>query len=106
MMIKARPKYHRAFIPALITILACLVVGLLVLAAFTRDTAFWVVISIIDVIIIYIGYQSIRKYRKTRIISTPLGKVLEYEGRVELQGEEKPHPIDIKVEKEVEKTED
>ncbi|MHA1198574.1 MAG: hypothetical protein ACTSQF_04395, partial [Candidatus Heimdallarchaeaceae archaeon] len=106
MMIKAKPKYHRAFIPALITIMACAVVGLLVLAAFTRDTPVWIAISLIDVILIFIGYSSIKKYKKTKIISAPLGKVLEYEGRVELQGKEEPHPIDKKVEEEAEETED
>lgn len=102
MMIKVKPKYHKAFIPTLITLISLLVVGLLVLAAFTQDTAFWIVIILIDSLVILIGYRSIRNYKKTRIMSAPLGKVLEYEGRVEVQGKEVPHPIDKKPESEEE----
>ena len=103
-MIRVKPKYHRFFIPTLIILVSCLVIALLVLAAFTRDTAFWVAIVLLDSVIIAISYRSIRNYRKPRIISSPLGKVLEYEGRVELEGDEMIHPIDKKSEKEVEET--
>ena len=105
MMIKVKPKYHKAFIPTLIIFLALLVVGLLILAAFTQDTAFWVVIVLVDIAIIIIGYRSIRSYRKTRIISAPLGKVLEYEGKVETVGKPEPHEIDRKVDQEEDKNE-
>ncbi len=100
-MIKVKPKYHKAFIPALIIFITLLVIGLLILAAFTHDTAFWVVIIIIDLIIIIIGFRSIRAYRQPKIISTPLGKVLEFEGRVESIGEEELHPIDKKIEQDL-----
>ena len=100
MMIKVKPKYHKTFIPALITFISLLVIGLLILAAFTHDTAFWIVIIVVDLIIIFIGFRSIRAYRKPKIISSPLGKVLQYEGRVESVGEEELHPLDKKNEQE------
>ncbi len=106
MMIKVKPKYHRLFIPALTFIIFALVVGLLILAAFAQDTAFWVVIVILDLIIIYLGYANIRSYKKPRIMSTPLGKVLEYEGRGEIERQEEGiEQLDLEEDKEEDKSE-
>lgn len=84
-MIRVKPKYHYAFIPVLIFLISILVISLLVLAAFARDTAFWVVASLVDLVIIYVGYLSIKKYKTPRIMSAPLGKVFEFSGEADVE---------------------
>ena len=64
-----------------------MVIGILVLAAYTNKTGFWITAIIIDLAIIYIGIQSITTLRKPKFISSPIGRTLEY---TEISPEENP----------------
>jgi hypothetical protein len=77
-MIKVPQDNPRWYIILVIGFFVSLVVCILILAAITADTFFWVVAIAIDLVVIAIGVRTIMKMFKPVIITEKLGDVLEY----------------------------
>ena len=78
MMVKVPQEHKQWYIILVISFFVSLVVCILILAAITGDTFFWIVAIVIDLIVIAIGVRTILKMFKPVIISEKIGDVLEY----------------------------
>ncbi len=76
MLVKYSPKPKKKIIAIYFIFLLCLLVGILVLAAYTNSLAFWIVSIIICIASIGLVIHSIYKLYKPRIVAPPLGKVI------------------------------
>ncbi len=77
-MIKLKPQHHPLLVPILSFILGALVISILILAAFTNNTVFWIVAVLFDVGIAFLGVKTILNMRKPKMISQPLGEQLKF----------------------------
>ncbi len=78
MMVKVPQEHKRWYVILVIGFFISLVLCILILAAITRDTFFWIVAIVIDLIVIAIGTRTILKMFKPVVISEKIGDVLEY----------------------------
>jgi hypothetical protein len=77
-MIKVPQEHSRWYIILVIGFFVSLVLCILILAAITADTFFWIVAIIIDLIVISIGARTVLKMFKPVIMTEKIGDVLEY----------------------------
>jgi hypothetical protein len=77
-MIKIKPQHHPLLIPVLSFLMLALVISILILAAFTNNTVFWIVAVLFDVGIAFVGVRIILNMRKPKLISKPLGDQLKF----------------------------
>ena len=89
MMLKVTPKKNKWYMITIGIIYGLLVISILILAAFTRDTFFWVVAVIIDIAVILLGVRAFIKMNKPVIVTPPMEGALEYYGRRTSKSEEK-----------------
>ena len=78
MMVKVPQEHKRWYIILVIGFFISLVLCILILAAITGDTFFWIVAIVIDLIVIAIGARTILKMFKPVVITEKIGDVLEY----------------------------
>ena len=91
MLIKYSPKPKKKIIAIYLVFLLGLVVGILVLAAYTNSLAFWIISTIICFAAIGLVVHSIYKLYKPRIVAPPLEKVIT---SITSEGEENEESID------------
>ena len=89
MMLEVTPKKNKWYMITIGIIYGLLVVSILILAAFTRDTFFWVVAVIIDIAVILLGVRAFIKMNKPLIVTPPMEGALEYYGAKIDKNEEK-----------------
>ncbi len=77
-MIKIKPQHHPLLVPVLSFFLLALVISIMILAAFTNNTVFWIVAVLFDVGIAFVGVKTILNLRKPKLISKPLGDQLKF----------------------------
>ena len=63
-MLKVKPEHHPLLIPLLSGLLLALVICILVLAAFTKSTLFWIAAALFDLGISYVGVRKIIDMQK------------------------------------------
>jgi hypothetical protein len=78
MMVKVPQEHKRWYVILVIGFFVSLIVCILILAAITGDTFFWIVAIVIDLIVIAFGVRTILKMFKPVIISEKISDVLEY----------------------------
>ena len=83
MMIKVPQEHPRWYLILVIGFFVSLVVCILILAAITSDTFFWVVAVAIDLVVIAIGVRTILKMFRPVIITEKMDDVLEYPKEIE-----------------------
>ena len=82
-MIKVPQEHPRWYLILVIGFFVSLVVCILILAAITSDTFFWVVAVAIDLVVIAIGVRTILKMFRPVIITEKMDDVLEYPKEIE-----------------------
>ncbi len=87
-MLKVTPKKNKWYMITIGVIYGLLIVSILVLAAFTNDTVFWIVAVIIDIAVILLGVRAFIKMNKPLIVTPPMEGALEYYGRKTNKSEE------------------
>ncbi|MCG3221299.1 MAG: hypothetical protein H7641_07960 [Candidatus Heimdallarchaeota archaeon] len=85
MMIKVPQEYQRWYLILVIGFFASLVVCILILAAITSNTFFWIVAIAIDLIVIAIGVRTIQRMFRPVIITEKMSDVLEYNKESEVR---------------------
>ena len=89
MMLKVTPKKNKWYIITIGIIYGLLVVSILILAAFTNDTVFWIVAIVIDIAVILLGVRAFIKMNKPLIVTPPMEGALDYYGGKTNKTEEK-----------------
>jgi uncharacterized protein YacL len=89
MMLKVTPKKNKWYMITIGVIYGLLIISILILAAFTRNTVFWVVAVIIDIVVILLGVRAFIKMNKPLIVTPPMEGALEYYGGKTNKSEEK-----------------
>jgi len=82
-MIKVPQEHPRWYLILVIGFFVSLVVCILILAAITSDTFFWVVAVAIDLVVIAIGVRTVLKMFRPVIITEKMDDVLEYPKEIE-----------------------
>ena len=77
-MIRIKPQHHPLLVPVLSFLLLALVISIMILAAFTNNTVFWIAATLFDVGIAFVGVKTILNLRKPKLISKPLGDQLKF----------------------------
>lgn len=90
-LVKYSPKSKKKVIAIYLMFLLGLLVGILVLAAYTNNLAFWIISIIICLASIGLVIHSIYKLYKPRIIAPPLGKLIT---SITSEGKENEESID------------
>ncbi|MHA1667516.1 MAG: hypothetical protein ACTSUR_02565 [Candidatus Heimdallarchaeaceae archaeon] len=88
MIIKVKTRKNPFFLALLIGIYVALVVCVIVLAAISQNTGFWVASIVIDIILIVMGTFHFVNLLKPKYYSQPIGEVLKYNLEKEMENKE------------------
>ena len=95
MMLKVTPKKNKWYMITLGVIYGLLVVSILILAAFTNDTIFWIVAIIVDIAVILLGVRAFIRMNKPLIVTPPMEGALDYYGGKANKSEEATAEVNL-----------
>ena len=77
-MWKVPPQHSKIYLAIIGAVYVFLIAAIIVLAAYANDWIFWIISTLVEIVIIYIGVKSFIEITKSKTVTPPLGETLTF----------------------------